>query len=418
MNPEDPRLVQVTRELVLDGFEPRFGSVDFEGAPVWARVCELGSEPWLDTGDIDAATDLWCREFKALTTNNTLLNKEVQKGTYDGLVGRAVKALRAAFPRGDEAFLVREVAFVLNAYHGLRLVEKFDAFVSVEEHTDLAHDADGATAYARRFHAICPERFFVKIPLTAEGLVAARQVGREGIPVNLTLGFSARQNLLVTAVARPSFCNVFLGRLNQVVVSHALGDGRFVGEKASAASQRAVRHLRETLGVGTRQIAASIRTGEQVPDLLGTDVLTIPPKAASEFADACEDPAALERTPEEALRPQWASGADPGAWGLPSLWEVPDGLEETAREIGADVGLDGPGLLRRLAEAGFGPLLPDWSDAAVAAAAAAGKMPDFSTWRDRLASGEIGLDALMNLHGLHSFAADQRAMDDRIRGLM
>ena len=38
----------------------------------------LGSELWLDTGDIEAAAEPWTEEFTALTTNNTLLNAEVQ----------------------------------------------------------------------------------------------------------------------------------------------------------------------------------------------------------------------------------------------------------------------------------------------------------------------------------------------------
>jgi len=37
---------------------------------------------------------------------------------------------------------------------------------------------------------------------------------------------------------------------------------------------------------------------------------------------------------------------------------------------------------------------------------------------DQLAAGEIGLDSLMNLAGLNSFAADQKAMDDRITNLL
>ena len=44
-----------------------------------------------------------------------------------------------------------------------------------------------------------------------------------------------------------------------------------------------------------------------------------------------------------------------------------------------------------------------------------GKIPAYATWKDRLASGKVGLDALMNLSALYSFATDQKALDDRIR---
>ncbi len=61
----------------------------FPSSPLWAAVAKTGTALWLDTGDVDAAKELWAREFTALTTNNTLLNKEVQKGIYDQLVPAA-----------------------------------------------------------------------------------------------------------------------------------------------------------------------------------------------------------------------------------------------------------------------------------------------------------------------------------------
>ena len=417
MNIDDPKLIEVTRDLALQGFAPRFGerADEFPSHPLWRRMKDLGSELWLDTGDITAIETLWTREFTALTTNNTLLNREVQKGTYDELVPAAASALRKAFPELDEAFLIREVAFVLNAYHALRLVERFDAMVSVEEHTDLAHDAAAAAAYARRYHAICPERFIVKIPLTAEGLLAARQLGRDGIPVNLTLGFSARHNVLTGVFARPAYYNVFLGRLNSVVSSNGLGDGACVGERATAASQQRIADVREP---ATKQIAASIRSGQQVADLAGIHVLTIPPAAAAEFLELGIDPAALERGAESDYEPTWADGVSPEAAGLDTLWHVPYGVEDAVEEVAAGADADGPALLKRLAEVGLGGALPEWSEADVARATADGKIPKLDAWTDRLATGEIGLDALMNLHGLRSFATDQKAMDDRIRGLI
>ena len=107
---------------------------------------------------------MWTQEFSALTTNNTLLNKEVQTGRYNSLVSKAAQIL-AAYPQLTEQERMLEFAFILNAWHALRLVEKFDAYVSVEEHTALANDVEQAIDYAKRFYAVCPERFIIKIPL-------------------------------------------------------------------------------------------------------------------------------------------------------------------------------------------------------------------------------------------------------------
>jgi len=133
--------------------------------PVWAGLRATGSRLWLDTGDVDEASRLWNDSFEALTTNNTLLNIEIQKGLYDHLVKDAAAELMKAAPGLGTDELVLEIAFILNARHGLELVKRFDAHVSVELHTDLAHDVERMVAYGRRFHAICPERFYVKVPL-------------------------------------------------------------------------------------------------------------------------------------------------------------------------------------------------------------------------------------------------------------
>ena len=117
--------------------------------------------------------------------------------------------------------------------------------MSVEEHTDLAHDVELAVLYGKRFHAICPERFIVKLPLTPAGLLSMRKLRRAGVPVNFTLGFSARHNYLAARLGDPSFVNVFLGRLNAFVADAGLGSGAGVGEKATAASQEAIRTLRQ-----------------------------------------------------------------------------------------------------------------------------------------------------------------------------
>ncbi|MHC4511481.1 MAG: transaldolase family protein, partial [Planctomycetota bacterium] len=135
----------------------------------------MGTRLWLDTGDMDVASKLWCEAFEALTTNNTLLNKEIQKGLYDNLIIEAASAIKDAAPDIGKKELILEIAFVLNAYHGLRLVEIFDAHVSVELHTDLGNDIDRSVAYGKRYYEICPERFYVKVPLTPAGLIAARK---------------------------------------------------------------------------------------------------------------------------------------------------------------------------------------------------------------------------------------------------
>ena len=404
-------------QLAAEEFTPRFGEAPGGTAdqPRWQRLRDAGTEVWFDTGDLDAIARRWTRQCSAVTTNNTLLNKEVQKGQYDALVRRAAELVRRHLGDGvDERRLLLEIAFVLNARHALRLVEAFDAHVSVEEHTDLAQDPEGALAFARRFYAICPQRFYVKIPLTPAGLIAARRAHDEGIPVNLTLGFSARHNYLAARFARPAFVNVFLGRLNAFVADNGLGDGELVGERAVLASQEVVRTLRRRPGAGSRQIGASIRSGRQVETLAGLDVITMPTGAADEFLDL----------PAPDLRPRAAGeltvklndGVDPRAVALETLWEVPEGLERACDELDRrdPAELEPATLVEVLARHGVTGLLVAWNREDVRASREEGKIPDLKRWGRDLAGGRTGLDALMNLAGLNSFVTDQQAMDERV----
>ena len=72
----------------------------FPSQPVWKGLRATGTELGLGTGDLEGAAALWCAEFLALTTNNTLLYAEVKKGIYDDLIRRAAGVLgRNADPR-------------------------------------------------------------------------------------------------------------------------------------------------------------------------------------------------------------------------------------------------------------------------------------------------------------------------------
>ncbi|MHC4481772.1 MAG: transaldolase family protein [Planctomycetota bacterium] len=414
-------LAKRVAELARADFTPHYGELasKFPSDPLWQRLREVGSELWLDTGNIEEIEELWRRQFTALTTNNTLLNREVQKGAYDELIVEAA-GLLAEFPDLSEEERKLEFAFILNARHGLRLVELFDAYVSVEEHTDLAHDEAGAVNYARRYHAICPERFYVKIPLTAEGLLATRRLSAEGIPVNHTLGFSARQNYMITRIGRPGFVNVFMGRLNSFVADNGLGDGSYVGERATLASQAAVRALREERGLQTLQIGASFRQGEQVRDLAGIDVMTIPPKAAREFLDLGLAPDDVVDKTGQAYTPGLSEDVDPDSAGLNTLWDVDERLVACLDELEGEEldSFTGERLLDFFEARGCGDVLVRWSEEQVRTSAEEGKIPRLENWGYLLAEGAIGLDSLMNLAGYNSFDSDQRAMDQRVQDVL
>lgn len=420
MTEPDSELGRKAEALVRESHEPeRGGGGEFPSHPLWRRLRELGTELWLDSGDIDEISEVWTREFSGLTTNNTLLNKEIQKGTYDELVERT-GALLDEYPLLTDEDRRLEVAFVLNTHHALRLIERFDAHVSVEEHTLLAGDLAGAVNYARRFYALYPTRFYVKIPFSSAGLLATRRASDEGILVNHTLGFSARQNYLITRIGRPLFVNVFMGRLNSFVDASGLGSGECVGEQAVLASQAVVRSLREKMGLKTRQIAASLRSGDQVARLAGVDVITMPPRVAKEFIESGIEPGDLRDMTGETFDLGIDDTAAAERIGLSALWDVDervircaDALDQERLATFTPVRLEGFFQRNNCPD-----VLVRWSDEDMRRSAEEGKIPDLNHWRPRLESGEIGLDSLMTLAGVNSFGTDQKAMDDHAQQIM
>ena len=402
------------------GFSPKFGKVksSFASSKLWQKFNDIGTELWLDTGNINDISKYWTQQFTSLTTNNTLLNKEVQSGRYDRLVADIAKILNKYDL--DENQRKLEFAFALNAYHALRLVEKFDAYVSVEEHTDLANDIEAAVIYARRYYAICPERFIVKIPFTPAGLLATRQAVNEGIPVNSTLGFSARQNYIITRIAKPNFVNVFLGRLNSFTADNGLGNGLYIGEKATIASHLAVSEIRRTHSTPTRQIAASLRDGQQVPNLAGVSVFTMPPKVAGEFLDM--------NIPPEQITDQTGQNYEPGItdkknidrFGFNCLWEITDELINCVDKLEQE-NLDtytADNIVDFFHENNCGDMMVRWSEKEIKTSIEEGKIPRLENWRQALTDKIVGLDSLMNLAGLCSFASDQNAMDERVKSVL
>ena len=378
--------------------------------PFWQSLRATGTELWLDTGDMIEAEANWCAEMTALTTNNTLLNNEIQKGIYDDFIPSAVDLVKH-LPVSEQ---IKEIAFILNARHGLRLAKKFGGMVSVELHTGTAHDIEGIVSYGLRFREISPDQFIVKVPYTPEGLIGARRLHEKGVRVNLTLGFSARQNVLVAMVARPDYLNVFLGRIGALIADNKLGDGTGAGENALLSSQTWTTRLSASHKWRTKQIAASLRNYTQLELLAGADVYTIPPKVAAAGRKS------LSGIFNSRLGTHYDVPLNETAKGLniEKFWEVPHSVIDFGQALDRYMPSTGEELVIRAHEAGLGDMFPRMSSADNERIAAESKIPVVSSWRERVVSGELALDTLLTLAGLASFTADQKKLDDRVKGII
>lgn len=378
--------------------------------PFWESLRNAGTELWLDTGDIEEAEKNWTAEMSALTTNNTLLNKEIQKGIYDVFISEAKGVVRELPP--DER--VKEIAFILNARHGLRLAQKFGGFVSIELHTDTAHDIKAIENYGRRYHEICPDQFIIKIPFTAEGLLGARKLKDSGVRVNFTLGFSARQNALATIVARPDYLNVFLGRIGSYIFDNKLGDGDGAGEMAVIASQNWVTGLSAENPWQTKLIAASLRSPTQLELLAGTDVFTMPPPVAESGRKELSGNF-VSRMHENYTVNLYPSAKEAH---LEKFREVEENVLNLAGRLSGNMPATGTELIRIAHEEGCGNMFPLLTKEERSFIASDGKIPYHSRWEKRITGGEVAPDTLLTLAALAQFKSDQEALDQRITGII
>jgi len=378
--------------------------------PFWESLRKTGTELWLDTGDIEEAEANWSAEMSALTTNNTLLNNEIQKGIYDVFISEA-KSLVRELPQEEK---IKEIAFILNARHGLVLASKFGGLVSVELHTDTAHDIKGIEYYGRRFHEICPDQFVVKVPFTAEGLIGARRLKDSGVKVNLTLDFSARQNILVTRVARVDYVNVFLGRIGAFMINNKLGDGSGVGEMAVISSQNWVTAFSSKNDWQTKLIAASLRNYAQLELLAGADVFTIPPKVAE--AGRKSLPGKFSSKMHENYEISLYDSAKEAK--IEKFWKVDDKILNLAERLASKVPSSGKEIVNLAYEEGCEDMFPQLTKEEKALLVSDGKIPFFSRWENKVKEGKMAPDTLLTLAGLESFTADQKLLDNRIMSII
>jgi transaldolase len=404
----DTTLISKTDEFILKGVEE--AAFKSNSDPFWQNLKQTGTELWLDTGDIEEAEKIWSAEMTALTTNNTLLNNEIQKGIYDSYIKDAKKIVKE-LPFREQ---IIEIAFILNARHGLRLTKIFGGNVSVELHTDTANNFDAIIEYGKRYFDICPEHFIVKVPYTATGLLGARKLRQLGVRINFTLEFSARQNIMVAAIARPNYLNVFLGRLGAYLKDNNLGDGTGAGERAVLTSQKWVKELTGLNKEPTKLIAASLRSADQLEKLAGVDVFTMPVKVATDgrsklsgkFVSALDNiyPVNLNSSAEDVF--------------VEKLWEVTPKELSLAKDLAVNLPKDGNELIQRVRDAGCGDMFPALSGEDYRHISEDGKIPKHERWVQRIKNGELAIDTLLNLAGLASFANDQAQLDARIKRLI
>jgi transaldolase len=141
------------------------------------------------------------------------------------------------------------------------------------------------------------EHVTVKVPFCEQGLEATHALTSDGIPVNMTLVFSANQALLA-ASAGATYASCFMGRLDDISVD-------------STAVVREIVEAYRAGGVTSQVIAASIRHPEHVVTAarLGCEIATVPAKVLRQMLNHPLTDAGAER-----FRKDWESRPEFAEW--------------------------------------------------------------------------------------------------------
>jgi transaldolase len=207
------------------------------------KLHEAGQSLWLDNITRDLLTSGTLERYVAelsvtgLTSNPTIFDKAIEgTDSYD-------EAIRSSSAQGEDLFFELAIDDLRGAADLFRPIWErtrgVDGWVSLEVSPLLAYDSASTIEAATTLHAQADRpNLFIKIPGTPEGLPAVEEAIFAGVPVNVTLLFSADQyeaaaEAYVRAIERRidagldpfvgSVASVFVSRWDSAVGSLGLG---------------------------------------------------------------------------------------------------------------------------------------------------------------------------------------------------
>ncbi|MFQ5665044.1 MAG: transaldolase family protein [Candidatus Binatia bacterium] len=395
-------------------------------APLLAAVCRAGTTHiYGDTADaqelgrlITTETGAIVREVDGNTANQPLVHKVIKRyleGSEPATWARQLRALRPDLSKEQLHPLLYAIVCGRIGNDAARAFGAGRAWeVSLQLHMGLGADPETSKRVGRYLRRMVPSGV-VKVPFTPQAphcFLIARDLEREGIPVNFTSTFSARQAVAAGLLSNVTLTNIFMGRLNQGLKAALLG------EHVDLEAQRALRRLRREAGIKTLLIVASVREWQTFVHVAGCDVFTAPLNAIRGFLQQ------TQFAPEDITSRLETSYADTlgvaedvlhalGTERLARLYTVEPELIEFLRELRATAEYrnlrDGDQLFKQCDQAGFGDLFyapsgAEWRELRK------GKLPDLQA----PLTSRLPIDTLYSLLADADFEKYQKDMDTLI----
>jgi transaldolase len=339
------------------------------------KLHELGQSLWLDnitrelldSGQLQTYIDDY--SVTGLTSNPSIFDKAIASGGYDDAIHeKASKGLdREALFFELAIEDLRRAADMFAAIH--QRTDGVDGWVSLEVSPLLAYDAKSTVDAAKSLHEQAGRHnLFIKIPGTAEGLPAVEEAIAAGVPVNVTLLFSADHYLAAAEAYMRGVERRIADGLNPVVGSVA---SVFMSRWDAAVLDQVPDDLRDTLALAVglktyqayRELMDSERwqrlknSGARMQRLLWASTSTKDPTAPDTLYVHCLGaPFTVNTVPEATLRAFY----DHGHAGKPMPADGGDADETLAAHAAA--GIDVDALAAKLQADAAASFVESWND--------------------------------------------------------
>lgn len=337
---------------------------------------ELGQSLWLDniTRALLKSGTLrqYIQEFSVtgLTSNPTIFDHALKNShDYDEAISQKLKEGKS----GEALFFELAIEDLSQAADLFRpiydLTNGIDGWVSLEVSPLLAHDTANTLAAAKALHAKAARpNLFIKIPGTKEGLPAIEEAIFAGVPINVTLLFSAAQYVAAAEAYLRGIERRIVAGLNPDVRSVA---SLFVSRWDAAVAGKAPEWLHDQLGIAvgwktyksyrhlldTPRWQRIFNAGARPQRLLFASTGTKNPKASDTlYVEALAAPLTVNTMPEATLKALADHGKIDGCLPVRAC----KGDEELAKFVKA--GIDLEALASQLLEEGATSFAKSWND--------------------------------------------------------
>lgn len=237
-----------------------------------------------DTGEIDEI-----KKYKPTdaTTNPSLILKAAEIEEYTPLIEDAIQYGKSK--DGSRALELIITKVFVN--FGVEILKTVPGRVSTEVDAHLSFDVEGSLKKAHQYidlykeAGIEKERVLIKLASTWEGILAARQLEKEGIHCNMTLMFSLGQ-AIACAEANATLISPFVGRILDWFKKSEGKNQYPPNEDPGVISVTNIFNYYKKFGYKTQIMGASFRNMDEITALAGCDLLTIAPKFLKELTES------------------------------------------------------------------------------------------------------------------------------------